>query len=110
MLEEENLQLREILTPAGRLPNAWGITSYESRALHAIARGNGSPVTQERIAAFIYSSQHHDRDAKIVDVYVCKIRKKGERHGLTIRTIYKFGWYMSPEDCARVRRYLEVTA
>lgn len=105
--DEEIRQLREIINPPGDIPAAWGLTRTEGRTLHAIARGNGHPVSRERIAAFVHRSQSDERCPKFFHVIICHIRKKRASHQIDIMTSSHRGWYLTLDDCTIVRNYFE---
>lgn len=39
---------------------------------------------------------------KILDVWLCRLRRKLRAHDIEIQTIWGRGWYMEPEDRAKV--------
>jgi DNA-binding response OmpR family regulator len=46
-------------------------------------------------------------EAKVMDVQICKLRRKLRKHGVTIETRWGEGWRMSIADKARVRTVLD---
>jgi DNA-binding response OmpR family regulator len=61
-------------------------------------------VTRKMLHAVIEGRRPHPKvetDQKIVDVVICKLRKKLEPFDLRISTVWSCGYLMSPEDRAR---------
>ena len=46
-------------------------------------------------------------DAKVMDVQICKLRRKLRKHGVGIQTRWGEGWGMSATDKAKVRGILD---
>ena len=45
---------------------------------------------------------------KVMDVQICKLRRKLRKHGVTVQTRWGEGWMMSMADKAKVRAVVEV--
>lgn len=45
-------------------------------------------------------------DIKIVDVFICKLRKKLKWHDITIKTLHQYGYFLEPEDRAKTLHLL----
>jgi two-component system, cell cycle response regulator CtrA len=101
-LREENDFLREqiaFLTAAlmgdDPLPLEWNLTDSEERLVRVLmARQFASKDT---IMAALYWDKDEPGEIKIIDVMVCKIRKKLKRHGIDIRTHWGRGYSLPPE-------------
>jgi hypothetical protein len=52
-------------------------------------------ITKDQIHANI--SHGKDTDPKMIDVVMCKLRKKLKAHGLTVQTLWATGYCMEPE-------------
>jgi two-component system cell cycle response regulator CtrA len=77
---------------------------------------------QEKIFAFLLAQSKPSRDQimnhlhpiivelqpdiKLIDVQICKMRRKLERFDITICTYHGRGYYISPEDKAKVAALL----
>lgn len=64
---------------SGRLSSETGfvsITPYEVEILLSIIERGGAVVTKEMIMARVYNDMAGEPASKIIDVYVCKLRKK----------------------------------
>lgn len=46
-------------------------------------------------------------DAKVMDVQICKLRRKLRKHGVSIETRWGEGWMMTMADKAKVRAAVE---
>lgn len=73
-LQEEVRQLREALAPQIEFPRAWRLTATESRVLSALIAAT-TTRSQDRLMTAVYGAGW-DEDPKIIDVMICKIRKK----------------------------------
>lgn len=97
-VEEENRQLREALEPSVALPVEWRLTKTEARALLALHRVRQGYMSRERLLVALYGLEV-DVEPKMVDVLVCKIRKKLRAAGtaVTIRTFHGDGFGLTRE-------------
>lgn len=105
VLEEEVRQLHDAFEPSAPMPEAWKLTKTEARLLHVLARTRGGYLTKERILTALYGLEP-DVEIKIVDIYVCKLRRKLARAGsaVEIRTFYGDGFGLTAEAHAAFRR------
>lgn len=103
VVEEENALLRERVAELERVlgitldaPLEWGLTGQESRVMGAlIAR---PLVTKDVAMAALYRDFGRDEpEPKIIDVFICKIRKKVRPFGIEIETVWGQG-YRIPAD------------
>ena len=63
------------------------------------------------MAALYEPGVDDEPEMKIVDVFICKLRKKIRPFGLEIATVWGLGYRMSPETKAKARALLgEVAA
>jgi len=94
-LRERVRQLEDALTPSAGLPLEWGLTATEARLFSAIA--GREMATKQYLMTALYSDRPDEEpEIKIVDVLVCKIRKKLRPFGVEIKTIWGQG-YMLPD-------------
>ena len=49
-------------------------------------------------------------DEKIIDVWICKMRKKLAKQGISIETEWGQGYYLTDETKAKLRSMLSVAA
>lgn len=105
VLEEEVRQLRDAFEPSVPMPEAWKLTKSEARLLSALARTRGGYLTRERILTALYGLEP-DVDIKIVDVFVCKLRRQLSRAGsaIEIRTFRGDGFGLTAEGHAAFHR------
>lgn len=75
----------------------FGISRCEAVLLDILARRDtGSNQA-------LYKAVSEDADPSIVKVYMCKMRPKLARHGITINTLWGYGYELAPEMKARLR-------
>lgn len=100
--------------PTGELSAILGhiykLTSKEADILTVLVRKPG-PQTKEAILNFVYGTGPGDvPEVKIVDVFICKVRKKLKKHGIAVATIWGQGYTLENDDRAivtdRVNEYL----
>jgi hypothetical protein len=81
--------------PAHSCPIEWGLTGSEARVFGCLLeRENAS---KDAIMATLYRDDGRDEaEIKIVDVFICKIRKKVRPFGIEITTLWGAGYAMPP--------------
>ncbi|MCX5581340.1 helix-turn-helix domain-containing protein [Kaistia terrae] len=104
MLEAENAVLRDRVETLERdaeaqlrLPPGLGLTAHEARIFLMLMKRD--VCTKEQLMNGAYD-HHHDGDLphiKIIDVFICKIRKKLKIHGVTISTVWGQGYYLDAD-------------
>lgn len=100
----EGLMGMHLLPPLG-----WGLTSSEARVLGVLM--SRPLATKEAVMAALYRDQAKDEaEIKIVDVFVCKIRKKLKPFGVVIETRWGEGYQMPAASKAVVAAALETAA
>ncbi len=91
-LRERIRQLEDILSPTSvTVPPEWRLTASEARVFaHLTTR----PVaTKQSIMMAVYSDRvDEDPEIKIVDVFICKMRKKLALYGVVIETVWGQGY------------------
>jgi len=96
-LDEANAKiayLKEMLSPPGMLfPARWKLTEKEARCLRALMASVS--LTKEQLLVALYDTEP-EAEIKIVDVFVCKLRTKIARDGLTIETMWGSGYRINP--------------
>ncbi len=106
-LEDEVEQLREDHGLAFESPIEWRLTTHESQILGILMAKE--VATRDGIATLLYADRVGDAPAiKIIDVYVCKLRRKVASHGVEIGTLWARGYYLTPEAKAIVREALGI--
>ena len=116
-LEDENDELRERVRQLEELcfgttalmPAELELTGSESRLLaHLLAAPH---ATKDSLLAAIYSARPDDPpEIKIIDVFVCKVRKKIRPFGLDIQTVWGQGYLMPPASKAKLRTMMGESA
>ncbi len=113
-LKEENEILRERVALFERefmgaelvFPVEWGLTATEQRVLGVLI--NRPQATKAQIMMGIYrvTGGDDEADIRIVDVFVCKVRKKLQPFGITIRTLWGAGYAIDEVLRQSLRRTL----
>ncbi len=88
-------------------PVAFGLTASEARVRGVLL--NRDHAGKETIMLALYGGLHQQDEAeiKIVDVFVCKMRKKLKRFGIEIETVWGRGYRMTPEMKVAARAYFD---
>lgn len=108
MAENERLRdeldaLKETLGIGFLAPIEWRLTGAETKVFGRLLRGG--PATKDALMACLYRDLGRDEvEIKIVDVFVCKLRKKIKPFGFVIETIWGVGYAMSAEMRALYER------
>lgn len=75
-------------------PIEWGLTQAEARLLGALIERD--LLTKDAAMAALYRDRGADEpELKIVDVFICKARKKLKPYGITIETRWGVGYFMT---------------
>lgn len=77
-----------------------GLTPQEGVVLSRIA-ANGF-ATKEQILQAVSAARGREIDVKIVDVYICKVRKKLQRHDIVIETAQGRGYKIDEDNLAKI--------
>lgn len=94
-LRERIRQLEEVLAPSSALVRVeWALTASEARVFaHLTTR---DVATKPSIMAAIYANRiDEDPEMKIIDVFVCKMRKKLRPFGVKILTVWGQGYSLA---------------
>lgn len=109
LIRRENAHLREkvailedALSGTRLLPLEWGLTGQESRVFGVLV--NRELASKEAVMVSLYGDKPDAAMEKIVDVYICKIRKKLKPFGIDIQTVWGRGWVLPREIRDRYRR------
>lgn len=108
-LEEENHQLRAHVfgPPEWKAPEEFDLTPGEEAVLRCL-------LARDRVAEkwliieatrSIPSTKKDEPDAKISNVWVCKVRAKLKPFGLKIRNEWGVGYQLEPETRARLQNW-----
>lgn len=99
ILTERNRQLEDLLLPSGvRLPVEWMLSPKEARLFaHLTTR---EMVTKQNLMDAIYFDLHTDDEPtiKIIDVFICKVRKKLKPFGIEIETVWGQGYSLKNRE------------
>ncbi|RVE90101.1 helix-turn-helix domain-containing protein [Sinorhizobium meliloti] len=92
ILRERVRQLEELLAPTTvPVPIEFGLTGSEARVFAHLATRD--MATKQSVMLALYSDRADvEPETKIVDVFVCKMRKKLARFGVTIETVWGQGY------------------
>lgn len=92
MLREKVRQLEDLLVPPSTIiPIEWGLTASEAKLFAFLTTRH--MATKANIMHALYSDRAgDDPEMKIVDVFICKVRKKLTPHGVEIITFWGQGY------------------
>jgi DNA-binding response OmpR family regulator len=103
-LRERVAQLEAALVEAGGflVPVEWRLTPSEARVFCALL--SRPLLTKDALMAALYHNLGRDEaDQKIVDVFICKLRKKLKPFGIAIETVWGQGYYLPPATRSQLR-------
>jgi len=103
-LEEENRQLRDLLVAGTREPPAkWGLTKREAELMKALASAHPCLLTTERALATVWPDTVPV--TSILTVIMCHMRKKLNRHGVEIETVWGRGYRLSDAAAVAMKKH-----
>jgi two-component system cell cycle response regulator CtrA len=103
-LREEVAELRELLYGGERpTPVEWRLTAAETRVMMALAARELATEAHVMSALYGLRPDGDTAEEKIVDVFICKIRKKVAPFGVRIETVWGRGWTLDAQTRARLR-------
>lgn len=100
LLEHENESLKAMILPKDWVPpEEFALTKYERIVLGAMYNKPGEVVTKENFFSLMYALNSTDEtpQLKIIDVFICKLRKKLAIHDIQIETVWGEGYRISVE-------------
>lgn len=103
LLRERVRQLEEALAPSTiTVPLEWRLTGSEARVFaHLTTR---HVATKQSIMMALYSDRaNEDPEMKIVDVFICKMRKKLTPFGIVIATVWGQGYALESRGAFQAR-------
>lgn len=90
-------------------PLEWNLTQAEARVMGALTTRD--LLTKDAAMAVLYRDfGREEPEIKIVDVFICKIRKKVAPFGIRIETMWGQGYYLTAEHRAAVSKQAEAWA
>lgn len=115
-LEAENEVLRgrvadleEALGMRMDVPVEFGLTPHEARLFGFLLKVERA--SKARLMSALYFERiDAEPELKIIDVYVCKLRKKLKPYDIEISTLWGQGYYITPAAKARAREILAAAA
>jgi len=112
LLEQRDSRIQEMEEALGVTtlpPLEFGLTGHEAAVLGILL--NREVVTKQAMLCGLYSARADDApNIKIVDVYVCKLRKKLAPFGVEVATHWGVGYSMPAGSKALVRAMMQPVA
>ncbi len=71
------------------------LTRNEAQILELLQQGKGRTVSRESLLENLYLTSADEPDIKIIDVFVCKLRKKLKGMGVAVQTDWGRGYRLS---------------
>ncbi|OMG60438.1 hypothetical protein BJP32_03630 [Brevundimonas sp. ZS04] len=107
-LEDRIQELEEAMGLCVLPPLEWGLTVQQARLFGALLERE--VLTKDAAMAALYRDRGDDEpEMKIVDVFVCHIRRKLKPFGIEIGTRWGVGYFMTPANKAEARRQIEAS-
>lgn len=105
-LRDRVAELEDALGFTIEMPVYLGLTSAEARVFGALMK---RPTwTKEQLMVALYSDRPDDPpEIKIVDVFICKLRKKLRPIGVDIETLWGQGYRLTPAMRERAAAIIE---
>lgn len=110
MLRERIIHLEREIGLRNSIPLVFALTGSEAKILSMLVQRGLASKEQLLIACTNDVTGNKVPEIKIVDVYICKIRKKLERFGIVIETVWGRGYSLDAENRAKVNAYLDASS
>lgn len=119
LLQQENAQLKEeisilrekiiqltslVLDKTWEPPLELGLTTLEAKLLGILVT-RGNLCSTELLLHLMYSDKLEVPEMKIIDVYICKIRRKLKPFNLQIDTVWGRGYCLTPSSVLTLRNW-----
>ena len=93
-LRDENAMLRDIIVglTAGAEPPLDGLTIMQSRVARTIEHAAGRILTRGNLITGLYWDRHCEPIDKIIDIFICHIRRLRPDIGAHIVTVWGVGY------------------
>lgn len=91
---------------SGILAHQFKLTSKEADVLTMLMKRPGSQ-SKNAILDFVYGHSDETPEAKIIDVFICKLRKKLEPHRVAITTVWGKGYTLENEDRVKINGIID---
>jgi two-component system cell cycle response regulator CtrA len=100
-LREQVLQLEAVLGVTHPVPTAFGFTGQERRLFGVLLKRD--VASKDALMAALYRDLGRDEaEIKIIDVFVCKMRRKLRPFEISIHTVWGEGYRLDQETKTRV--------
>jgi DNA-binding response OmpR family regulator len=103
-LREAVRRYEELLKPSLYTPRAWRLTPNEEAVLLVLYGAKTRVVHRERMPIGVYGILADAPEQKILDVFICKVRRKlmCAQTRIGIETVWGRGWRLTDESHARL--------
>lgn len=104
-LEEQVKQLRQQMKPVVQFPRSWGLTKRETVVLQCLLARD--ICSREYIMTALYDINYYERDIRVVDQYIKRIRGRFDKHlpePVSIQTHYGIGYSINPKGQAYIKQ------
>jgi len=88
-------ELEAQLNKVDVVPMSFGLTAHEAKVF--ITLFNSGICSKEFLLNSVYEGAYDQPQLKIIDVFICKMRKKMKAFGVEIQTVWGRGYRMTPE-------------
>ncbi len=92
------------------VPLIFGLTGSEAKVFSLLVERDMANRTQLLNACMHGRGADEEPEPKIINVYICKIRKKLKPFGVEITSVSGRGYLLSQEDKAKVAAYLAASS
>lgn len=109
MLRERIALLEREIGLRNAIPLVFALTGSEAKVLSMLVQRGFASKEQLLIACTNDVTGNKVPEIKIVDVYICKIRRKLEKFGIVIETAWGRGYNLDADNRAKVMAYVDAS-
>lgn len=102
-IDELEMQLEHLrnVMESHSVPAVFGLTPKEAALVQALRTRSPHTLSKEQLLSALYGLQADDEpEIRIIDVFICKARKKLEPFGVRIATVWGRGYQMDEDSVA----------
>lgn len=105
LLRDRVVELEALLGLKRTVPRALGFTPREEEIVGLLLKLEN--ISREQMMVAMYGDRPEPPDWRILDTFMCRVRKRLRRADIDIVTVWGRGWLLTKENKAKLAKLLE---